>query len=60
MKKTYEEQKEDILKIAEDYFGNDFFERLDKLSRDYSSEEEKPQEYSLTLNHKGAFYASTE
>ena len=34
-----------------------FFLRLDELSQEYLSEEEKPQEYSLTINHKGAFYA---
>ena len=57
MVKTYEEQKEEILQIALDKFGNDFFLRLDELSQEYLSEEEKPQEYSLTINHKGAFYA---
>ena len=60
MKKTYEEDKLEILKIAEDTFGQDYLEQLDKLSQDYSSEEEETQGYSLTVNHKGAFYACEE
>ena len=57
MKKSYEEEIQDIFKIAEDNFGSEYFKQLDKLSRDYSSNEQESQNYSLIVNHKGAFYA---
>ncbi len=56
--KSYEDQKQEILKIAEDNFGNDYFQKLDSFIKDYI-EEETPR-YSLTANFKGAFYACEE
>jgi hypothetical protein len=58
MKKTLEEEKQEILKIAEDNFGNEYFDKLNKLTEYLSSEEEKYKGYSLTVNYEGAFYAS--
>lgn len=57
--KSYEDQKQEILKIAEDNFGNEYFQQLDRLTKDYIEEEETPK-YSLTVNYKGAFYACEE
>ena len=58
MKKTYEEEKQDIIKIAEDNFGKEFFEKLVKMAEDFSSGKQKSQGYTLSVNYKGAFYAS--
>ncbi len=58
--KSYEDQKQEILKIAEDNFGNEYFQQLDRLTKDYIEEEEEAPKYSLTVNYKGAFYAYEE
>jgi len=56
--KSYEEQKQELLDIAKDRFGNDYFQQLDLLTKEYD-EEEMPK-YSLTVSYKGAFYAGEE
>jgi len=55
-KKSYETEKQDLLKIAEEHFGNEYFEQLEKLSQEIEKEDNE-QNYSLFVNHKGAFYA---
>lgn len=57
--KSLEQEKEDILKIAERRFGKEYFEKLNKLSQDLLLENNSNQDdYELIVNHKGAFYAS--
>ncbi|MCD4695556.1 MAG: hypothetical protein K8S16_04875 [Bacteroidales bacterium] len=53
---SYEAEKQDIIKIAEEHFGNDYLEQLEKLSQD-NDQDDNMQNYSLIVNHKGAFYA---
>jgi hypothetical protein len=57
--KPYDEQMQEIFTIAEEHFGSDYFERLDKLVEEINEDEELPK-YSLTVNYKGAFYACEE
>ena len=53
-----EEQKEEILEIADNQFGKIFFERLEAMSNSFSFEEDiKLPEYNVVSNSKGAFYA---
>ncbi len=56
----YEQQKEDILQIAEETMGKAYFEKLEEilLKIEENSEDENYFKYSLTYNNKGAFYAS--
>ena len=57
--KTYEDQKKEVLKIAEEQFGDDYFMELEKILKEYSEEVNYPN-YIINVNHKGAFYASEE
>lgn len=54
---TLEEQKEDLINTAKEKFGADFFDNLDTLIKECSSQT-KMQEYYLTSNYQGAFYAN--
>ena len=58
--KTLEEQKEEILAIANERFGKVYFERLEELSKTLLIEEEEPKEpeYTISVNYQGAFYAN--
>ncbi len=55
---TYEEQKQEILEIAEKRFGEEYFEQLGKLLQGYFKEE--APSYTIVVNNKGAFYACEE
>ena len=56
---TYEDQKQEIIKNAEDMFGSDFLQQIDELTKDLMEEEvfEMPP---LKVNFEGAFYACPE
>ncbi|MBO7445653.1 MAG: hypothetical protein J6T86_04510 [Bacteroidales bacterium] len=54
-----ENEKQAVIDIAEEQFGRDFFDKLDKMMQDYLDEEET-LDYSLTTNYEGAFYAYAE
>jgi len=55
----YEEQKQYVLQVAEDHLGKIYFEKLEHiLSKIEDIDDEKKFEYTLTVNNKGAFYAS--
>ena len=56
--KSFEEQKQELLDIAEEQFGRDYLQQLELLTKEYT-EEEIPK-FTLTVSHKGAFYASEE
>jgi hypothetical protein len=57
--KTLEVQKEEILAIANEKFGKEYFEKLEELSKTLLIEEEaKEPEYTISVNYQGAFYAS--
>ena len=57
--KTLEQQKVEILDIANDRFGEKYFEKLEELSKTLLIEEEvKEPEYTISVNFQGAFYAS--
>jgi len=57
--KIYEDQKQEILEFAENKFGKDYFDILEKLSQDLINEDDtSSSNYTLTVNHQGAFYAS--
>ena len=59
-KKTYEDQKKEVLRIAEEQFGYDYFIELEELLKEYSKEDSNYPNYIVKVNHKGAFYASEE
>lgn len=52
-----EDQKNDLINIAMEKFGADFFDKIDNIIKE-SSLEEKGTEYVLTSNYQGAFYAN--
>lgn len=54
-----ENEKQAVIDIAEEQFGRDYFDKLDKMMQDYLDEEET-LDYSLTTNYEGAFYAYAE
>lgn len=54
-----ENEKQSVIDIAEEQFGRDYFDKLDKMMQDYLDDEET-LDYSLTTNYEGAFYAYTE
>jgi len=54
----YENQKQEVMQVAEEHFGKAYFEKLDKiLSEIENTDIEKKFEYTITVNNKGAFYA---
>ncbi len=57
-KKSYEEQKQELLDIAEQKFGREYFQRLESFTKE-DTEEDKP-DYRLTVSCQGAFYACEE
>ena len=54
-KETYERQKEQLLQLAEDTFGKLYFERLDKLTKDYLTKDIKLPKYRIFTNDRGTF-----
>lgn len=61
MKNTYslEEQKQELIELAESRFGEEYFSQLEKSTMDYEEcEVDETPEYSLIVNCKGAFYAN--
>ncbi len=55
----YEDLKQQVLQIAEERFGKMYFEQLELiLSEIEKTDEEEKREYTITVNNKGAFYAS--
>lgn len=54
-----ENEKQAVIDIAEEQFGRDYFDKLDKMMQDYLDEEET-LDYSITTNYEGAFYAYAE
>ena len=54
--KSLEAQKEEILDIANEKFGREYFEKLSKNL--LTEEESKEPEYTISVNFQGAFYAS--
>lgn len=54
-----EDEKTQLLGLAEDRFGKSFFEKLDKLTESISEKDETIN-YTLTTNYEGAFYAYAE
>lgn len=54
----YEIEMQELIDIANNKFGSDFFERLEELSKDYNKEY-KPEnyKYSLKVSSIGAFHA---
>ena len=56
--KKYEEQKQEIFEIAEKQFGKTYFEKIEEILRKIEEIDEQKIEYSITVNNKGAFYAS--
>ena len=57
--KSLEVQKEEILDLANEKFGKDYFDKLEELSKNLLIEEEtKEPEYTISVNYQGAFYAS--
>lgn len=54
-----EKEKEDIIEIAENKFGKEYFDKLDKLTQVFLENDEVVN-YTLTTNYEGAFYAYTE
>jgi len=55
-KRLLENEKIELIAMAEDRFGKDFFDQLDKLTESYLENEEAIN-YTLTTNYEGAFYA---
>lgn len=56
---SLEEQKQELIDLAERKFGEEYFSQLEKSIMEYEEEEgEHVPEYSLTVNCKGAFYAN--
>ena len=51
-----EKEMENLIKIAENHFGKNYFEMLDKLTETYVENNETIN-YTLTTNYEGAFYA---
>jgi len=57
--RNLEAQKEELLAIANERFGEEYFEELEELSKTLLIEEEaKEPEYTISVNYQGAFYAS--
>lgn len=56
---SLESEKAELFELAENRFGEGYFDRLDELTRSYL-EEEKPVNCTLTTNYEGAFYAYAE
>ncbi|WP_456421947.1 hypothetical protein [Lutibacter sp.] len=55
----YEKQKEQVLQVAEEHFGKTYFEKLEEiLSKIEFTDKKEKFEYTITVNNKGAFYAS--
>lgn len=55
----YEEQKQHVLQVAEDHLGKTYFDKLEHILSEIEKTDEKEKfEYTLTVNNKGAFYAS--
>lgn len=56
---SLEEQKQELIDLAEKKFGEDYFSQLEKSLIEYEEDGgEHIPEYSLTVNCKGAFYAN--
>lgn len=54
---TLEEQKVGLINTAKEKFGTDYFDNLDALIKECTSQTKTP-EYYLTSNYQGAFYAN--
>ena len=55
----YEDQKKYVLQVAEEHFGKTYFEKLEQiLSEIEKIDKEEKVEFTITVNNKGAFYAS--
>ena len=57
-KLSLENEKIELIELAEDRFGRGFFDQLDKLTESYLEKDEVIN-YTLTTNYEGAFYAYT-
>ena len=56
---SLEEQKQELIDLAEGEFGEEYFSQLEKSTMEYEEDgEEHIPEYTLTVNCKGAFYAN--
>lgn len=55
-KRSLENEKTELITLAEDRFGKVFFDQLDKLTESYL-EKDDVINYTLTTNYEGAFYA---
>ena len=54
----YANEMQELINIANNKFGSDYFERLEELSKDYSQETEPENyRYSLKISNIGAFHA---
>ena len=57
-KHSLENEKTELIALAEGRFGKVFFDQLDKLTESYFEKDEVIN-YTLTTNYEGAFYAYT-
>jgi hypothetical protein len=57
----FENELQEMIHSAEDTFGKEFFERIEKLTQEESPDsEENYVKYILKTTNKGAFYACEE
>jgi hypothetical protein len=54
----YANEMQELINIANNKFGSDYFDKLEELTKDYSQESEPDNyRYSLKINNIGAFNA---
>lgn len=56
---SLEKEKAGLIELAENRFGKDYFDRLDKLTESFLEQDEAIN-YTITTNYEGAFYAYAE
>lgn len=56
---SLENEKTGLIELAENRFGKDYFDQLDKLTESFLEQEEAIN-YTITTNYEGAFYAYAE